>query len=76
MENEQDNTGQLSERFSLDKLILGIIEDLDDLRAGRISVKDAQARAELAKQAMNGVRLVVNAQRFLETRALPVGGQK
>lgn len=64
--------GALTERFSLDGLILSIINDLDDLRAGKISIKDAQARAELAKQAMNGVRLVINAQRFLENRAVLV----
>lgn len=71
MQSGGENLGALSERFSLDGLIMGIINDLDDLRNGRISVKDAQARAELAKQAMNGVRLVINAQKFLEVRAIP-----
>lgn len=52
---------------------MGIINDLDDLRNGKISVKDAQARAELAKQAMNGVRLVINAQKFIENKAISVG---
>ena len=39
------------------------------LRAGEISVEDARVRAELAKQFMNGVRLVVNAQTLLAQRA-------
>ena len=69
----EQNAGVLSERFSLDGLIMGIINDLDDLRSGKISVKDAQARAELAKQAMNGVRLVINAQKFIEKQAVPIG---
>jgi type III secretory pathway component EscV len=75
MHDQQDGpkVGALSERFSLDGLIMGIINDLDDLRNGKISVKDAQARAELAKQAMNGVRLVINAQKFIENQAIPVG---
>ena len=72
MAEEFRESGVLSGRFSLDSLILGIIQDLDDLRNGKISVKDAQARAELAKQAMNGVRLVITAQKFLENKAISV----
>lgn len=34
--------------------------------------RPAQARAELAKQAMNGIRLVINAQKFLENKAISV----
>jgi len=59
----------LSDRFDLDTVIRGLAGDLEALRAGRISVEDARVRAELAKQIMNGVRLVVNAQKFLEERA-------
>lgn len=58
----------ISDRFSLDAVILGLASDLESLRAGRISVEDARVRAEMAKQIMNGVRLVVNAQKFLEQR--------
>lgn len=61
----------LGERFNLDSVINGLACDLDELRAGKISVDDARVRAELAKQIMNGVRLVVNAQKYLEGRALP-----
>ncbi len=68
--------GVLSERFNIDELILGIINDLDGLRNGRISVRDAMARAELAKQAMNGVRLVITAQKFLEQQAIPIAQTK
>jgi hypothetical protein len=39
------------------------------LRQGKISVEDARVRAELAKQVMNGLRLVINAQKYLEARA-------
>lgn len=58
----------LSDRFSLDAVIHGLAGDLEALRAGTISVEDARVRAEMAKQIMNGVRLVVNAQKFLEQR--------
>jgi len=59
--------------YSLDAIVKGIADDLIALREGRISIKDAQARALLAKQYMNGVRLVINARQSLEgnAKALP-----
>ena len=59
------------DRYSLDAIVRGIADDLLALREGRISIKDAQARALLAKQYMNGVRLVMNARRSLEAAASP-----
>jgi hypothetical protein len=59
----------LGDRFSLDEVINGIASDLRDLRDGKITVDQARVRAELAKQLMNGVRLVINAQKHLEDRA-------
>lgn len=63
------SAGSLGERFSLDEVVAGLAFDLQELRAGRITVAQAQARAELAKQIMNGVRLVINTQKYLEDRA-------
>lgn len=59
----------LGERFNIESVVQGIADDIRELRAGKISVEDARVRAELAKQFMNGIRLVINAQRFLEERA-------
>jgi hypothetical protein len=59
----------LSERFSVEAMIGGLADDLAALRGGQISVEDARVRAELAKQFLNGVRLVVNAQKFLAANA-------
>lgn len=72
----RDTTSPLAERFSLDTVILGLAADLDALRAGRISVDDAKTRAELGKQILNGVRIVMRGQQFLERRALPVPSPK
>ncbi|WP_397586640.1 hypothetical protein [Sphingobium fuliginis] len=75
----QDAPTDVGDRYSLDMIVKGIADDLVALRAGQISIKDAQARALLAKQYMNGVRLVINARRSLEGDARPVaitaGGQ-
>ncbi|QUT07945.1 hypothetical protein KFK14_11455 [Sphingobium phenoxybenzoativorans] len=64
--------------YSLDAIVKGIADDLVSLRRGEISIKDAEARAMLAKQYMNGVRLVINARQSLEAAAKPVaiGGGK
>lgn len=65
----------LVERFSLDEVINGLAGDLRELRAGTITVDQARVRAELAKQLMNGVRLVINAQKHLEDRSRLLGQQ-
>lgn len=67
----QDAPTDMGDRYSLDMIVRGIADDLTALRAGRISIKDAQARALLAKQYMNGVRLVINARKSLEDAARP-----
>ena len=70
-----DPLTDVGSRYSLESIVQGIADDLAALRAGSISVKDAQTRALLAKQYMNGVRLVLNARNSLETKAktaLPV----
>ncbi|MGF7053951.1 hypothetical protein GGC47_003139 [Bosea sp. OAE752] len=69
----RDDTTPISDRFSLEDVIGGLATDLTDLRAGKISVPDAMARAELAKQIMNGVRLVVNVRKVLEKNAKQIG---
>lgn len=66
----------LADRFSLDDLIVGLAGDLKALREGKISVRDAQARAVLAKQILRGVHYVVMAQKFIEGRALPAPEQR
>ncbi|TIU58789.1 MAG: hypothetical protein E5W35_02325 [Mesorhizobium sp.] len=66
----------LGERFSLDEVIHGLASDLRELRAGKITVDQARVRAELAKQLMNGVRLVINAQKHLEDRAQLVAPER
>lgn len=69
--NAHSDVSPLSERFSLDDVIMGLATDLVSVREWRMSVDAARANAELAKQLFNGVRLVVNAQRMLEQRAIP-----
>lgn len=67
----RSDASPISDRFRLDDIVTGLAGDLDDLRAGRISVQDAQARANLARQIMNGVRMVIAAQKFLEANLPP-----
>lgn len=66
----------LAEQFDLRSFVGGLVSDLKELRAGKISVRDAHARAELARQVLRGVHYVVTAQKFLEARALPAKEQK
>ena len=63
----------IGETFDVPAIIRGLNSDLIDLRAGKISAKEAQVRADIAKQIFNGLRLVVSAQRFLSANARNVG---
>ena len=69
----QPEHSPLDEQFSLEDVIKGLAADLSELRAGKISIDDAKARAELGKQIMNGVRLVINARKSLEGGARQIG---
>lgn len=59
----------LSERLNLQDLIADLVGDLKQLRAGQISVREARARADLAKQILRGVHYAINAQKFLADQA-------
>jgi hypothetical protein len=61
--------GPMTERFNLMKFTDSLILDLEMLRAGKISPRDASVRADLAKQVLRAVGLVVTAQKFLESNA-------
>lgn len=62
----------VSDSLGLRDTILGLSRDLEDMRAGRVSAQDAMARAAVAKQLFNGVRLYLQALKSLENAAQPV----
>lgn len=53
-----------------------LIADLEGLRTGKVSVQQARASAELARQVIRSMHLIVTAQRLIESRALPVPSQQ
>jgi hypothetical protein len=61
-----------SDRLGLDKVIAGLVGDLEELRAGKIAVNDAIARSMLAKQIFNGVRLYLMGTKLLSDQAAPL----
>ncbi|RSU58594.1 hypothetical protein BRX36_20235 [Sphingomonas sp. S-NIH.Pt1_0416] len=61
----------VSDQLGLPNVIAGLIGDLDQLRAGKISVNDAVARSMLAKQIFNGVRIYLNGAKLLADNAQP-----
>lgn len=68
-----DNTdADVGEEFDLTQFIRELHQDLKDHRAGKITTLELQARAETAKQCFNGLRMIVQAQRFLSGRAKPI----
>lgn len=62
-------TAPVSEQLGIPNIIAGLVSDLDELRAGKISVNDAMARSMLAKQIFNGVRIYLNGTKMLADAA-------
>ena len=61
----------VADRLNLEAIIAALARDIDELRAGQISVQDAMARATLAKQMFNGVRLYMHGMKMLSDAARP-----
>lgn len=62
----------VSESLDLQGVIRGLSQDLSDMRAKKISPQEGMARAAVAKQLFNGVRLYLQAMQTLERQARPV----
>lgn len=69
MSSRDYEAAPVSEQLGLSAVIAGLVGDLDELRAGKISVNDAVARSLLAKQIFNGVRIYLNGTKLLAGRA-------
>jgi hypothetical protein len=62
----------ISDSLGLRDVILGLADDLKQMREGKISPSEGMARAAVAKQMFNGVRLYVQAVKTLESAAKPI----
>lgn len=62
----------VADDLNLKDVILGLASDLKAMRANEISPQDGLARAAVAKQLFNGVRLYIQAVKTIETNAAPV----
>lgn len=71
MAEDNQIQGELTARFDLMTFTDSLIEDLQLLRSGKISVRDAMARAEIAKQVLRSAGLVVSARKYLSDAAKP-----
>ena len=62
----------VADSLGLRAVILGLAQDLQDLRARKISPNEGLARAAVAKQIWNGVRLYIDASKQIEKAAKDV----
>ncbi|WP_428673663.1 hypothetical protein [Reyranella sp.] len=60
---------------ALTQLAQDLIADYRDLREGRIGVREARARALIAREALRAVHLNFEGLRLLSERAKPVNGK-
>lgn len=63
------DSAPVTKELGLDTVIRGLVNDLEELRAGKIGVNDAIARSMLAKQIFNGVRIYMNGTKMLSDSA-------
>lgn len=76
MAESKSDVGPLTARFNLMDFTDSLIRDLEELRAGKISVRDAQARALLAKHVLRSVHYVVTAQKYLSENAKEISAPR
>lgn len=64
--------------LDIGSIVRGLVQDLDDLRAGRLTLQKANAHARLAHEILRGITFVITAQKYLEGKAitLPSPGAK
>jgi len=65
----------VADALGLRAVIDGLASDLQDMRAGRLSAPEALARAALAKQLFNGVRLFLVAHQMARKAPPPAQGR-
>lgn len=58
--------------ISLQEFAAELIQDVRDLRAGKITPRDARVRAALAREALRAVHLQFEGMRWIEQRAKPI----
>lgn len=61
---------------SLSTLARDLIDDYHDLRKGKLSVREARARAGIAREAMRAVHLQFEGLKFLSAQAKQIEGGK
>lgn len=61
----------MDEHFSetMGKFTLSLIQDLQDLRDGKITNTDARARAQLAREILRGVHLQLQGMQIISAKA-------
>lgn len=64
--DDQTNSTMALTQFNVD-----LMQDLRDLRDGKITLADARVRAQLAREVLRGVSLQLEGMRFLSGKALP-----
>jgi hypothetical protein len=55
-------------------IVLGLVDDLRQLRSGEITIPMARARATLAHEIIRGINLVIAGKKMIEGNALAING--
>lgn len=58
------------EETTLNEVTLGLIQDLRDLREGKIKNADARVRAQLAREVLRSVHLMIEGMKTIEAETV------
>jgi hypothetical protein len=64
------DSAPVADVLGMKAIIDGLAHDLQEMRDGKISPQDGMARAAIAKQIFNGVRLFLQASSMVERRPI------
>ena len=65
--------GDILDSIDLRSFVVQLINDVKLMRAGKMTVHKARAIADLSKQALRGVHLMLEGAKYLEQGAKPIG---
>lgn len=72
------SAGESLHALNIGSIVSGLVKDLEELRAGRLTIQQAHAHAKLAHEILRGINFVITAQKYLDAKplALPAGGDR
>ena len=71
--DDRSEYGDVLDGIDLRAFVAELINDVRMMRSGKITVHKARAIADLSKQALRGIHLMLEGAKYLEQKSTPIG---